>query len=38
VFPLLIVNRYVGFHFNAYHSLYWENCIFRKKTQVKKGK
>ena len=22
VFPLLIVNRYVGFHFNAYHSLY----------------
>ena len=40
VFPLLIVNRYVGFHFNAYHSLqnvYWENCIFRKKMQVKKG-
>ena len=31
VFPLLIVNRYVGFHFNAYHSLYWENCIFSKK-------
>ena len=34
VFPLLIVNRYVGFHFNAYHSLYnWANCIFffRKK-------
>ena len=22
VFPLLIMNRYVGFHFNAYHSLY----------------
>jgi hypothetical protein len=38
VFPLLIVNRYVGFHFNAYHSLYLENFIFRKKMQVKKGK
>ena len=38
VFPLLIVNRFVGFHFNAYHSLYWENCIFRKKMQEKKGK
>jgi hypothetical protein len=38
VFTLLIVNKYVGFHFNAHHSLYWENCIFRKKMQVKKGK
>ena len=37
VFPLLIVNRYVGFHFNAHHSLYWENCIFRKKCKWKKG-
>ena len=36
MFPLLIVNRYVGFHFNAYHSLYWENCIFRKKNASKK--
>jgi hypothetical protein len=39
VFTLLIVNKYVEFHFNAYHSLYWENCIFRRKKKAsKKGK
>jgi len=36
VFPLLIVNRYVEFHFNAYHSLYWEHCIFRKNASKKR--
>ena len=37
VFPLLIVNRYVGFHFNAYSIIvYIEKIVFLEKKASKK--